>query len=262
MLAFPDFCQINVECLQFSSLVSALRAAPLTGLAALDSLGKTCAGLLLQKRIWGRARNRCLFLWGCRSPGQTCFRRKSAVWMLERLPRGCAGHTLPETPARRPGKFPPHSLRGLPGPGALQPCPPLRGGTGRAAPLVPLLPIWAGGRDAGPGRGRPQLQGVSRAMANVKVAVRVRPLSKRCGGARRDAEGHGGAWRPRQRGVIGCRWSCQPGRDRRPGAAWPGLREGRQALGSSAVRQEEWQPLAASLNSLESVLRKVTRWNC
>lgn len=33
-------------------------------------------------------------------------------------------------------------------------------------------------------------------MANVKVAVRVRPLSKRCGGARRDGErgGPGGRW--------------------------------------------------------------------
>lgn len=39
-----------------------------------------------------------------------------------------------------------------------------------------------GGRDAGPGRGR---RGVRRAMANVKVAVRVRPLSKRCVGAPR-----------------------------------------------------------------------------
>lgn len=81
-----------------------------------------------------------------------------------------------------------------PGPAPALPFPPF--------PLLPApgaeAPRW--GRDAGPGRGRPRLLGVSRAMANVKVAVRVRPLSKRCGGARFEGSGAGTG---RLRGVAG-----------------------------------------------------------
>lgn len=164
--------------------------------------------------------------------------------------RGCSGQAFPASPALSPGKVPGIPSAGLPGPGSLLPCPALPSPRGGSAP-----PRAGRGRDAGPRSGRPELRAVSRAMANVKVALRVRPLSKRCGGAREGpvAAGAGG---------DRCRWCCQPGRDRRPGAAQPGLREGRQALGSSAVWQEERQPLAAPLNSLERLLRKVTQWSC
>lgn len=82
-----------------------------------------------------------------------------------------------------------------------------RGGAGRLRPGA-----RGRGRDAGPGRGR---RGVRRAMANVKVAVRVRPLSKRCVGA------------PRGGSVTSC--GARRGRDGEGG------REGRASL-----RRAQW----------------------
>lgn len=111
------------------------------------------------------------------------------------------------------------------GPGLPFPAfPSAAGRGGRLRPSPPLPSPGAGaprrGRDVGPGRRRPGLLGVSRAMANIKVAVRVRPLSKRCGGAR--SGGTGRSRSPRQRGrygAAGCRWSCRRVRGRRCGVA-------------------------------------------
>lgn len=167
---------------------------------------------------------------------------------------GCSGQAFPETPALCPGKFPciPFAGAAWAGLSPALPSPAGRDGPGRTDGRTGGSAPPRSARDAGPGRGRPQPLGVSRAMANVKVAVRVRPLSKRCGATRRGTGGSGGRGSGGDRVprvLLGCRGSCQPGRDRRPGAAQPRLRE---------ARQEGWQPLAASLSSLESLLRKIT----
>lgn len=96
----------------------------------------------------------------------------------------------------------------------------VRGGADGSAPPLPSRGTGTPhpGRDAGSGLGRPRRQGVRRVMANVKVAVRVRPLSKRCGGAR---SGSGGGT---DRGGHG-HHSGEGGCERRSGAV-SGDREG------------------------------------
>lgn len=191
----------------------------------------------------GGTRNHRPFLWGCRCPGQTCLRWKSAVWMLE----SCARLLRADFPCSPPGEVSVPSLRGGCLGRALLPCPPL--GAGRAGPggSAPAAPPRAGARAAA-AAGREPSHG-------QREGGRAGPASQQ-----KVRRGAGGLWRRRR--VAGCPRCCQPGRDRRPGAAQARLREGQQALGSPAVRRVERQPLATPLNNLGSLLRKVTQWSC